>query len=263
MTDIFLSYAREDRRVVELLAGALEREGWSVWWDTAIPAGRTFDDVIAEALGSTRCVVVLWSARSVASRYVLAEAEEGAAKDVLIPVVIESIASTQIPLGFRRIHAANLVGWEGDTGALAYVQLLEGMTRLLGPSPRQRADTSRRSAAPHTDQGALGSFFRPRPEQHDQSSGHQSPSPQAWPLPLANATSSPLEVAKPSRTIWRASVLARVLPFFLFTGGLSLVGAFATFDRGTLGEGLLFVGLFITVAFLSYRLALMLSKRPP
>jgi hypothetical protein len=33
MTDIFLSYAREDLRTAQDLAEALEYYGWSVFWD--------------------------------------------------------------------------------------------------------------------------------------------------------------------------------------------------------------------------------------
>jgi hypothetical protein len=33
MSDIFISYKREEQPVAKKLAGALEKEGWSVWWD--------------------------------------------------------------------------------------------------------------------------------------------------------------------------------------------------------------------------------------
>ncbi len=46
MSDIFISYARPDRPMAELIARALEAQGWSVWWDRVIPAGKTFDEVI-------------------------------------------------------------------------------------------------------------------------------------------------------------------------------------------------------------------------
>ena len=46
MSDIFISYANADRSRTEPLAKALEAQGWSVWWDRAIPPGKTFDQVI-------------------------------------------------------------------------------------------------------------------------------------------------------------------------------------------------------------------------
>ncbi len=55
MTDIFLSYAREDRERVRPLVEALQAAGgWSVWW-----AGKTFDEVIEQALNKARCVLVV------------------------------------------------------------------------------------------------------------------------------------------------------------------------------------------------------------
>ncbi len=65
MSDIFISYASQDRSRVEPLAKALEEQGWSVWWDRTIPPGKTFDEVIEEAIKAARCVVVLWSKISI------------------------------------------------------------------------------------------------------------------------------------------------------------------------------------------------------
>jgi len=42
MSDIFLSYASEDRARVLGLVKALEAQGWTVFWDRMIPAGKTF-----------------------------------------------------------------------------------------------------------------------------------------------------------------------------------------------------------------------------
>jgi hypothetical protein len=39
MADIFISYARPDRARAKALAEALERNGWSVWWDRGILLG--------------------------------------------------------------------------------------------------------------------------------------------------------------------------------------------------------------------------------
>ena len=74
MSDIFISYANDDRPRAQALAETLEGQGWSVWWDRVIPAGRTFDEVIEEALDESKCIIVLWSTRSVKSRWVRTEA---------------------------------------------------------------------------------------------------------------------------------------------------------------------------------------------
>ena len=37
MSDIFISYAKEDKEKAGLLAEVLEEQGWSVWWDRRDP----------------------------------------------------------------------------------------------------------------------------------------------------------------------------------------------------------------------------------
>ncbi|SDI00835.1 toll/interleukin-1 receptor domain-containing protein [Nitrosomonas sp. Nm132] len=105
MSDIFISYARADKERAELLAEVFSRQGWSVWWDREISPGKSFDETIETALNSARCVIVLWSKDSVSSRWVKTEAAEGAARGILIPVLIDK---AQIPLEFKRIEAADL-----------------------------------------------------------------------------------------------------------------------------------------------------------
>ena len=61
MSDIFISYKREDQPTARKLADALESEGWSVWWDPKLRAGEHFDDVIEKALKEAKCVIVMWS----------------------------------------------------------------------------------------------------------------------------------------------------------------------------------------------------------
>jgi hypothetical protein len=70
MTDVFLSYASEDRERARTLARALEARGWSVWWDRKIIAGESFGQVIEHQLDTAASVVVLWSAASIASDWV-------------------------------------------------------------------------------------------------------------------------------------------------------------------------------------------------
>ena len=74
MPDIFLSYSRDDLTTARRFAEAFEREGFSVWWDQTLNPGEAFDEVTEKALNEARAVVVLWSKKSVASRWVRAEA---------------------------------------------------------------------------------------------------------------------------------------------------------------------------------------------
>jgi formylglycine-generating enzyme required for sulfatase activity len=129
MSDIFISYARQDRPRAAAVAKALEDHGWSVWWDWRIPAGKTFRQVIQEQLDRARCVIVLWSARSIARTWVIEEAAEGAQRGILVPALIENVRP---PLGFREIQAADLVGWEGEPDAPDFLRLCSDIEPLIG-----------------------------------------------------------------------------------------------------------------------------------
>jgi len=133
MAIIFLSYASEDRERARPLAAALEMIGWSVWWDRKIPAGRTFAEVIEAALTGSRCVIVLWSHESVKSQWVREEADEGKKRGKLVPVFVDAV---EPPMGFRAIHAADLVDWDGTTSAAGFRQLVTDLTALLGAPPK-------------------------------------------------------------------------------------------------------------------------------
>ena len=129
MSDIFLSYASTDRETAHKFADALEGLGWSVWWDREIPPGKTFDQVIEEELNSARCVMVLWSTESVRSRWVRTEASAAMDRECLVPVLIDTVA---IPLEFKRIQAAALMDWDGDTANPDFQRLVQAVRQMLG-----------------------------------------------------------------------------------------------------------------------------------
>jgi len=139
MADIFISYASDDRLRVKPLAIALEGQGWSVWWDRKIPPGKKFSEVIEEEVSSARCVIVLWSIASVKSDFVQTEAAVGAEKRILIPATIDEV---RIPFEFRRIHAANLTDWNGESNHEGFLQLIGALINLLGsPIPVPTSET--------------------------------------------------------------------------------------------------------------------------
>src|SRR3954471_4245744 len=74
VADIFISYSSDDRPRIERIAQALIDEGWSVWWDRKLGAGNIFRDKIAREMEASKCVLVVWTASSVTSQWVLDEA---------------------------------------------------------------------------------------------------------------------------------------------------------------------------------------------
>ena len=70
MADIFISYAEEDRERVRPLVKLLEEQGRSVFWDRKVPPGRSWAEFIYENTQAASCIVVLWSAHSIGSRWV-------------------------------------------------------------------------------------------------------------------------------------------------------------------------------------------------
>ena len=138
MSDIFISYAREDKGRVEILAKALQANGWSVWWDPQIPAGKRFDQVIEEALAAAKCIIVVWSSHSISSLYVRAEANEGFKREILVPVMIEEVT---VPLVFRQFQTALLMDWHGSTQDPAFEKLVKDIEGTLG-SPATPSKTN-------------------------------------------------------------------------------------------------------------------------
>jgi hypothetical protein len=138
MADIFISYASKDRARAEMLTQALGVRGWSIWWDREIPLGRSFDEVIEKALADSRCVVVLWSAVSIASEWVRNEASEAKRRGILIPVFIEAV---EAPLAFRLLNGADLRNWRGDPEDGELRRLIERVAQLL--AQRTEPETGR------------------------------------------------------------------------------------------------------------------------
>ena len=127
--DIFLSYNREDAATAKRFADAFAVEGLNVWWDTALRSGEAYDEVTEAALRGAKAVVVLWSPRSVVSRWVRAEATIADRCKTLVPVTIEAC---ERPIMFELTQTAELSHWTGDAGDRAWQAFLGDVRGFVG-----------------------------------------------------------------------------------------------------------------------------------
>lgn len=148
--DIFISYSRADRAAAYHFAECFTQEGFSVWWDAALQSGETFDEVIEAELRSAKAVVVLWSPRSVTSRWVRAEATLADRRKKFAPVIIEACDR---PIIFELNHTPDLSDWNGDTSDSVWQGFVKGLRQLVergkaSQSPAPVAEGSADEAVP-------------------------------------------------------------------------------------------------------------------
>jgi TolB-like protein len=129
MPDIFLSYTREDQATAQRFAEGFEAQGFSVWWDVTLRSGEAYDQVTEEALRTAKAVVVLWSKRSVTSRWVRAEATLANRNGTLLPAMIETC---DLPIMFELTQTAELSHWRGDAADKAWLAFLSDVRRKEG-----------------------------------------------------------------------------------------------------------------------------------
>ena len=137
MPDIFLSYNRDDQTAARRFAEAFEGQGFSVWWDTTLRAGEAYDEVTENALKTAKAVVVLWSKKSVASRWVRAEATLADRNKTLVPATIEPCDR---PIMFELTQTADLAHWQGEPTDRVWLAFLADVKRFVdsggqAPSP--------------------------------------------------------------------------------------------------------------------------------
>jgi serine/threonine-protein kinase len=131
VTDLFLSYKAEDRSRVAPLVEALESDGLSVWWDAHIGGGEDWRDTILRHLEAARCVIVIWSRRSVGPQgnFVRDEATRAQRRKTYFPLRIDKVDP---PLGFGETQALDLTGWKGDRSDPRYQAVLGALRKRLG-----------------------------------------------------------------------------------------------------------------------------------
>jgi formylglycine-generating enzyme required for sulfatase activity len=132
VTDVFLSYKREDAEIASRIVDALRESGVSVWWDDGITPRQAWDTEIEQAISAASTVMVLWSPRSIVSEWVRTEAHYGKDRGKLVPAIIEPCT---IPIAFALTQTVNISGWDGNREDRQWRKLLTWITDLISSQP--------------------------------------------------------------------------------------------------------------------------------
>ena len=109
MTEIFFSYARTELAYARLAAALLSAGGARVFLDVSdLEYGLDWRKQVFTAISKADRVLLLWSARSALSRWVLLEIQYAMKlKKMVVPILLDS---TPVPKKLRRIHAVTELG---------------------------------------------------------------------------------------------------------------------------------------------------------
>jgi len=134
MSDIFISYKKEDAGRVVRIVEALRADGFSVWWDHGIAPGAQWDRTIQHQLDVAKVVIAVWSIQSRDAPWVKEESAVGKNRGMLVPIRIDDV---EPPLGFSLIQASDLIGWEGDVKDPRWVHFTAAVKSVMtGEKPQ-------------------------------------------------------------------------------------------------------------------------------
>lgn len=142
MSDLFISYDRRDLAIAESLAEKLEKSGFSVWIDQAIPGGNAWRQTIATEIKNCQALLVIWTPNSKDSTFVPQEVDEALSLEKLVvPLRIKGFEAGSIPLGLGHLQAlltSDLPGLEATFGK----HQIKPATMAAKPSKRAAAITA-------------------------------------------------------------------------------------------------------------------------
>ena len=143
MADVFVSYARKNRPRVAILSGALEADGYSLWWDRQIESGADYGMLIEREIEAAGCVVVAWSQAARQSLWVRAEANEALDAGKLVQVRLDE---AKLPLPFNMLHFLDFSGWRGERDGEPWSAFDSRVGGLLRGEPFDAAPLARERA---------------------------------------------------------------------------------------------------------------------
>lgn len=169
MQDVFIAHDRADIGIAEAYARTLKKLGYEASWDAGGVVNDDWADRALATVKTARCVIALWSPRSVNSEYVNFWATSAAALGKLISVNAYGDAEPRV---LHRFGTINLAGWDYATATPAAEQFLAALKKLTKKAPKRDrwmrnapAPAAPAKAAPVKAAPALATASLPAPEE--------------------------------------------------------------------------------------------------
>lgn len=242
MTDVFISYKREERGRCVAIYNALIDLKLSVWFDAHIEPGTDFDREIEREVRRAKSVLVLWSELAADSDWIRAEARTGRQNERLVAVRLDDCLP---PLEFASVQAVDLFDRRDFQSGEGWRQIVSRIGRLVGrpglgdyvrceqdaDADLWRAWISANSADPLSDKAKRRLELLMRPDAASPTPQTAAPAADIAPPPTSIPTAPPTESAPTAGVAWiRHHGWTAAIALLLLLGGIAL------FDRFAAGE---------------------------
>lgn len=148
MADIFLSYSRQDKDLMQRLRGDLLAAGFTVWTDDVglEPGTPSWQRAIEEAIQAAPCAVVLMSPEAKKSKWV--EIEVSLAEDLGLRIFPLLVRGQERNAVLFRLLTTQRIDLRQDYQQAITEQLIPTLQRFLQPNNPQRARATERAETP-------------------------------------------------------------------------------------------------------------------
>jgi hypothetical protein len=126
MSDVFISYARDELPWAEKIKSALHEFGLEVFFDLdgGIHAGDAFPERITQAVRSSKVVVACWSPLALQRPWVRRECLMARDLGKLVPLAVQRLAPRDLPAEFYDVSFVELHDFDGSQPHLGWSQAL-------------------------------------------------------------------------------------------------------------------------------------------
>ena len=197
MTDVFISYKREERARCVAIYDALVDLELSVWFDGRIEPGTDFDREIEREVRAAGAVLVLWSERAADSDWIRAEARSGRQNERLVAIRLDDCLP---PLEFASVQAIDLFDHRDFQSSEGWRQVVGRIGRLVGRPGLGEYVHADQAADPDRWRGWIAA--NPGDPLIDKAKQRlallERPEPA---LPIAQAMAPPADIAPPTTSI--------------------------------------------------------------